>query len=264
MEILLPVIIVGIIGLVAGLGLSLASKFMAVPVDERQEKIREVLPGANCGACGFSGCDGYAAAVAAGEAEPNKCAPGGAAAAAGIAAVLGVEVEAEPKIAFIACNGTCESTGVKYSYSGLQSCSAAAMLHSGPLKCSYGCVGFGDCAAACPFGAITLKNGRPVICAELCVGCGKCAAACPKRLIELIPKNAKIHIHCSSCDKGTAAVKACKVSCVACKMCEKACESGALKIKDNRPVIDRSLCVDCGKCAESCKRGVITRCINQN
>lgn len=259
MEILVPIVIVGVVGLIAGLGLSLASEFMAVPVDERQEKIREALPGANCGACGYSGCDGYAAAVAAGEAEPNKCAPGGAAAAAGIAAVLGVEVSTDPKIAFIACNGTCESTGIKYGYDGLQSCSAAAVLHSGPLKCSYGCMGFGDCAAACPFGAITLKNGRPVICAELCVGCGRCAEVCPKGLIELIPKSTKIFVACSSGDKGAAAVKVCKASCIACKMCEKTCESGALKIVDNRPVIDRALCTECGKCVTACKRGVIYR-----
>lgn len=259
MEIILPIVIVGVIGLIAGLGLSLASKFMAVPVDERQEKIREALPGANCGACGYSGCDGYAAAVALGEAEPNKCAPGGASAAAGIAAVLGVEVTAEPKVAFIACNGTREATGIKYGYDGLQSCSAAAMLHSGPLKCAYGCLGFVDCAAACSFGAITLKNGRPVICSELCVGCGKCAEVCPKGLIELIAKNTKIFVACSCKDKGATAVKACKTSCVTCKMCEKACESGALKIEENRPVINRELCTECGKCVAACKRGVIHR-----
>ena len=163
MEILLPVIIVGIIGLIAGVGLSLASKFMAVPVDEKQEKIREALPGANCGACGFSGCDGYAAAVAAGETSPDKCAPGGAAAAAALAEILGVEVVNEPKIAFIACKGTRENTKLKYAYSGMQSCAAAAALQSGPLECSFGCLGFGDCAAVCPFGAITLENGRPIV-----------------------------------------------------------------------------------------------------
>lgn len=257
MEILLPVIIVGIIGLIAGVGLSLASKFMAVPVDEKQEKIREALPGANCGACGFSGCDGYAAAVAAGEASPDKCAPGGAAAAAALAEILGVEVVNEPKTAFIACKGTRENTKLKYAYSGMQSCAAAAALQSGPLECSFGCLGFGDCAAVCPFGAITLENGRPAVCGDICVGCGKCVSVCPKALISVLPKSAEVRVACSNKEKGAPVVKNCSVSCIACKMCERACESGAIKVIDNLAVIDRSLCTGCGKCKAACKRGVI-------
>ena len=257
MEILLPVIIVGIIGLIAGVGLSLASKFMAVPVDEKQEKIREALPGANCGACGFSGCDGYAAAVAAGEASPDKCAPGGAAAAAALAEILGVVVVNEPKIAFIACKGTRENTKLKYAYSGMQSCAAAAALQSGPLECSFGCLGFGDCAAVCPFGAITLENGRPAVCGDICVGCGKCVSVCPKALISVLPKSAEVRVACSNKEKGAPVVKNCSVSCIACKMCERACESGAVKVIDNLAVIDRSLCTGCGKCKAACKRGVI-------
>ena len=257
MEILLPVIIVGIIGLIAGVGLSLASKFMAVPVDEKQEKIREALPGANCGACGFSGCDGYAAAVAAGEATPDKCAPGGAAAAAAFAEILGVEVVNEPKIAFIACKGTRENTKLKYAYSGMQSCAAAAALQSGPLECSFGCLGFGDCAAVCPFGAITLENGRPAVCGDICVGCGKCVSVCPKALISVLPKSAGVRVACSNKEKGAPVVKNCSVSCIACKMCEKVCESGAVKVIDNLAVIDRTLCTGCGKCKAACKRGVI-------
>ena len=257
MEILIPVIIVAVIGLIAGIGLALASKVMAVPVDEKQEKVRAALPGANCGACGYSGCDGYAAAVASGEAAPDKCAPGGAAAAAALAEILGVEVVNEPKIAFIACKGNREVTKTKYSYDGMLSCTAANLMHSGPLECEYGCIGFGDCAKACPFGAITLENGRPVVCGDVCVGCGKCTAVCPKSLISLIPKNAKIKVACSNKSKGAPVVKACGVSCIACKMCEKACENGAIKVTDNIAVIDRALCTECGKCKTVCKRGVI-------
>ena len=257
MELLIPVIIVGVIGLIAGIGLSLASKFMAVPVDEKQEKIREALPGANCGACGFSGCDGYAAAVAAGEAEPNLCAPGGATAASALADILGVEVSTEPKIAYIACAGNGEVTKTKYGYSGMQSCTAANLMHAGPLVCTFGCIGFGDCAKVCPFGAITLENGRPVVDKETCVGCGKCVATCPKALISLIPKDAKVKVACRNKAKGAAVVKACGVSCIACGMCEKACESGAIKVVDNVAVIDYALCTACGKCKDACKRGAI-------
>lgn len=257
MQILIPVLIVVIIGLIAGIGLSLASKFMAVPVDEQQEKVRSVLPGANCGACGYSGCDGYAAAVAAGEAEPNKCAPGGAATAAALGEILGVEINTDAKIAYIACNGSCELSPSKYEYDGMRSCTAAALVHGGPLVCSYGCMGYGDCYRACPFGAITLKDGRPVICEDICVGCGKCTCACPKGLISLIPKGKAVYVGCSNKAKGAAVVKACKVSCISCMKCEKNCPAAAIKVADNVAVIDYSLCTGCGKCKEVCPRGVI-------
>lgn len=257
MDILIPVVIVAVIGLVAGVGLSLASKFMAVPVDEKVEKITEALPGANCGACGYSGCDGYAAAIASGEAEPNKCAPGGAAAAAAISKILGVEVETVELKAVIACKGTPEITKRKYEYDGMKTCAGASLLHAGPLECAFGCIGYGDCAAACSFGAITVKDGKPYVCEDLCGGCGQCVKACPKSVISLVPKNAAVTVGCNNKAKGAAVVKACGVSCIACKLCEKACESGALKVIDNLAVIDYSLCNGCGKCKEVCKRGVL-------
>lgn len=257
MDILLPVIIVAAIGLVVGLGLSLASKFMAVPTDEREEKIRECLPGANCGACGYSGCDGYAAAIAKGEADPSLCAPGGNATADALAQVLGVEIDTSPKKAFIACGGTTELTAAKYAYSGMMSCNAANLVHLGPNMCEFGCIGFGDCAAACPFGAISLQNGRPIVCEDKCVGCGKCIPACPKSLIALKPQGTPTAINCSNKEKGAAVAKACKVSCLTCTQCEKVCEAGAIKIENNLPIIDYSLCTGCGKCKEVCKRKVI-------
>lgn len=257
MEILIPVIIVAAIGLIAGVGLSLASEFMAVPTDEREEKIRECLPGANCGACGYSGCDGYAAAVASGEAEPDKCAPGGAATAAAMAEVLGVTVESKPKIAFITCGGSRENSELKYNYEGMFSCAAANLIQSGPLECKYGCIGFGDCAKACPFGAIKLVNGKPIVEEELCVGCGKCKNACPKGVISIIPKGVPVAVACNNKDKGAAVVKNCKVSCIGCGLCEKNCPSSAIKVVDNLAQIDYSLCTGCGKCKEVCKRKAI-------
>ncbi len=256
-EIILPVIIVVVIGLIAGLGLALASKFMAVPTDEKQEKIRECLPGANCGACGYSGCDGYAEAIAKGEAEPNKCAPGGAAVAAALAGVLGVEVDSTPKVAYVACGGNSEITKKKYDYSGMMSCAAANLIFAGPKECEYGCIGYGDCYKACQFGAIELVNNKPVICEDVCVGCGKCAAVCPKSVIKIVPKNSARRIVCSNKQKGAPVVKMCGASCISCGMCERACESGAIKVVDNIPVIDYSLCTSCGKCKDACKRKVI-------
>ncbi len=258
MSIVLPVIIVGVVGLIAGVGLSLASKFMAVPVDEKQEKLRECLPGANCGACGYSGCDGYAEALAKGEATPDKCAPGGSNAAEQLAAILGVTVEAaEPMIAYIACNGRPDNVAEKYTYSGMESCTAASLMHNGPIACAFGCLGFGDCAKACPFGAITVENGKPVICGDICVACGACAKACPKGLISLIPKSAPAKVTCANKQKGAAVVKVCKVSCIACGMCERNCPNGAIKVENNCAVIDYSLCTGCGSCKTACKRGAI-------
>ncbi|MBE6809221.1 MAG: RnfABCDGE type electron transport complex subunit B [Ruminococcaceae bacterium] len=257
MEILLPVIIVAVIGLIAAIGLSLASKFMAVPVDETQEKLREALPGANCGACGYSGCDGYAAALANGEAKPDGCTAGGASTAEAISKILGIEVKVEPKVAFIACNGNNEISKLKYEYDGMKSCSAASLLHAGPLDCKFGCVGFGDCAKACVFGAITVENGKPIVCEELCVGCGTCVKACPKGTVVLVPKEHKNLVACSNKLKGAAVVKGCEVSCIACGMCVKQCDKGAISIVDNLAVIDQALCDGCGKCKSACKRGVL-------
>ena len=256
MEILIPILLLAVIGLIAGIGLSLASKFMAVPVDEKQEKIREVLPGANCGACGYSGCDGYAAAVAAGEAEPNKCAPGGETAAKALAELLGVTVESKPKVAFVGCNGTPECIVQRFNYQGMESCAAANQIHGGPNACGFGCLGYGDCMRVCPFNAITLENGRPVICSDVCVGCGKCADACPKSLISLIPKETKVRVGCSNKQRGAAVVKACSVSCIGCMQCEKNCPNGAVKVVDNVAVIDYELCDGCGTCSTVCKRNV--------
>lgn len=254
MEILIPVIIVSVIGLVCGIGLSLASKYMAVPTDERQEKIRECLPSANCGACGFSGCDGYAEAVAKGEAEPNLCTAGGKETAEKLSSVLGVEIAAEENCAVIFCGCERQNVEVKFAYTGLQSCKAASMIAKGPTSCDYGCLGFGDCAKACPFGAIKMENGKPIVDKALCTGCGKCKDMCPRGIIGIVPKDKTVHITCSNKDKGAAAVKACKTSCIGCGMCVKACEQNAITIKDNLAVIDYSLCIGCGKCKEVCKR----------
>lgn len=257
MEILIPVLIVAVIGFIAAVGLSLASKFMAVPTDETEEKIRGALPGANCGACGFSGCDGFAAALAKGEAKPNACTAGGEATAKAISEILGVEIKVEPKVAFVACGGNSEKSKLKYNYDGMRSCSAANLVQGGPLECKFGCIGFGDCAKACVFGAITVENGKAIVCEDLCGGCGACVKACPKGVISLIPKDHKTVIACSNKEKGAAVVKACAVSCIACGMCVKACEKGAIKLENNLAVIDYSLCDNCGKCKEVCKRGAI-------
>lgn len=253
MSLLTPVLIVTVIGLLAGLILTIASKFMAVEVDERFDEVRNCLPGANCGACGYAGCDAYAEALLKGDVATNLCVPGGASAAADISAVLGVECEAVvPKRAFVKCNGCTEHTQKMTDYDGIKSCKAAAMYYGGDGMCSFGCLGYGDCVAACPYDAIQIVNGVAKVNPLNCVGCGVCAKTCPKGIINIIPASNNVAVACSSKDKGAVVRKACSSGCIGCKMCEKVCPNGAISVNDNLAYIDPEKCENCGLCAEKC------------
>lgn len=259
MEILLPVVIVVIIGLVAGLGLSVASVVMAVPTDERVEKIRDCLPGANCGGCGYSGCDGYAEAVAKGECEPGLCAPGGVEVAKKIGVIMGIDAgKTVIKTAKVSCNGACGNTGLKMEYGGVETCKAANMLYAGIHECAYGCLGYGDCVSACAFGALRIENGKVIVDGNLCTGCGQCAKVCPKSVITVIPRETKYWVRCINRDKGAVANKVCSVSCIACGKCVRVCENGAVELRNNAAEINPELCIGCGKCAEACPKKCIS------
>lgn len=256
MEILIPILAVSIIGLICAVGLSVASAVMAVHEDERFPALRECLPGANCGACGFSGCDGYARALLEPGTKTNLCVPGGNEAAQKLAAVLGVAAEeAEKMRALVHCAGTCEATAVRASYHGIKSCVAAKQLFGGAGSCVYGCLGMGDCAGVCPQEAIWLNHGVAEVDAQLCTGCGLCAAACPQSLIRILPARIHSTVRCSNQDKGALTRKACSNGCIGCKKCEKVCPSGAIRVENNVARIDYALCTDCGACAESCPTG---------
>ena len=161
--ILLPILLVAGIGLVLGLGLAIASKVMAVPVDEKAEAITEVLPGANCGACGFSGCAGYAAALSSGKTDQtNLCAPGGTKVATEIAGILGTSpASVMPTTAVVMCMGNSSNSHDKMTYKGVSSCRMATQLFGGAKECAYGCLGLGDCVDACEFDAIHLHRELP-------------------------------------------------------------------------------------------------------
>lgn len=253
--ILLAVILVAAIGLIAGVGLSVASVVMAVPKDEKAEAIRECLPGANCGACGFSGCDGYAAALAKGETkETNLCAPGGSEAAAEVAKILGVAAaEIKPMAALVHCNGTLDHTKTKLEYSGVKSCKMASQLFGGPKECVYGCIGYGDCVKVCEYGAIKICDSVARVDPLMCKACKKCIAACPKNLIELVPLyETKAVVTCRNHNKGAFTRKECSTGCIGCMKCQKVCETGAVKVENNTAHVDYSKCIGCGKCEEGC------------
>lgn len=253
--ILIAVIIVGAMGLLLGLGLAVASVVMAVPVDEKEVAIRGELPGANCGACGYSGCDAYAAALSSGETEKtNLCIPGGDEVSKKIAEITGLQAgNIKPQAAVVLCRGSYGSCEPKLKYSGVKSCAMAQQLFGGPKSCSYGCIGFGDCVEACPYNAIKICDGVARIDPTVCRACGKCISTCPKNLIEMLPLGVpKASVLCKNIERGAQTRKQCKTGCIGCMKCVKACEYGAVTVENNVARVDYEKCTGCGECSLVC------------
>ena len=259
MTVIWAIVVLGALGLVFGVLLAVAGKIFAVETDPKESAVREVLAGANCGACGYPGCDGYAAAVAKGEAPVNACVPGGAAAAAAIGEIMGVSAgEGERYVAFVRCAGARDLTKERYEYQGLESCLAATRVPgAGSKVCSAGCMGYGDCAAACPFDAMHVIDGVAQVDRSKCVGCMKCAEACPRKLIVKVPADATDLVACSSTEKGANVRKFCEVGCIGCMLCKRECPADAITIENNLAVIDQEKCVHCGHCSDICPRHII-------
>ena len=256
---LLSVGLVAGIGLLIGLILSIASIVMAVPKDEKAEKLLNALPGANCGACGYSGCSGYADALAKGKAEIGLCAPGGLSCAKELSSIMGVETGSmEKKVAAVRCMGSCDNTSNKAEYSGIKSCAAAIKIGGGLTSCSFGCLGFGDCESVCPYDAIRVCNGVAIVDNDKCRACSMCVKECPRGLISLVPYKNSAVVRCSNRDKGALTRKVCTAGCIGCKKCEKGCPVGAVKVTDFCASIDPELCTGCGVCADNCPQHCIT------
>ena len=237
MNIVIPVALVAIVGLLASVMLSYASKVFAVQEDQLFLDLRAELPGANCGGCGFAGCDDYAHAMAEGADTPcTKCSVGGPAVAKKLASLLGQDL---------------------YEYEDISSCKAAKQLFGGSKQCPYGCIGLGDCVAACEFDAIRIIDGVAVVGRDYCTSCGACAKACPQKLIKIIPESAKVQVRCHNEQKGADARKACNVACIGCGQCARVCPKGAITIENNLSSIDPAKCIKCGLCAAKCPTGAI-------
>lgn len=258
MSIVIPIVIVAAIGLALGLVLAVCSVVFAVPRDEKAEELRAILPGANCGACGYSGCDGYAAALAHEGAPANRCTPGGEQVAKSLAALLGVEETAvEVRAAVVRCGGCKEVAGHKLQYQGVPTCLAASQFFGGDKACAYGCLGYGDCAKACSYGCITVEDGLARVDPNRCVDCGLCEKACPKGLIALLPGSTRGVVRCHSHEKGAQTRKVCTTGCIGCMKCAKVCEYDAIHVEGFLAALDPRKCVGCGACADSCPVGCI-------
>ncbi len=259
MDIVIPILIVAVIGLIAGIVLTVAAKLMHVSVNEKVEQIRDELPGANCGACGFAGCDDYASALVTKEGvSTSACPVGGAYLSIAIARILGVESEtAEPKIATVLCRGSSDAIRRVMKHDKEWSCRAATQLYGGQMECRYGCLGLGDCVQACPHDAIKIVNRLAVVEKEACVGCGLCEKACPKNVIEMREESKRIYIACKSLDTGLFTMKACEEGCIGCKRCVDVCRFDAIKVENNLAKIDYDKCKMCGMCVKECITGAI-------
>ena len=260
--ILIALIVLGSIALVAAVVLYVCSKKFAVHEDPRLAQVTAILPGANCGGCGYPGCSGMAAALVkgadAGSLDGLFCPVGGSNVMGQVADLLGMAVSnTEPKVAVVRCNGTCELRPHIAEYNGLRTCTAMNACGAGETGCGYGCLGCGDCVNAFAFGAITINpaTGLAEVDEDKCTACGACVKACPRHIIELRKKgikNRRVYVRCVNKDKGAVAMKACKAACIGCGKCEKECKFEAITITNNVSYIDPDKCRMCRKCVDVC------------
>jgi Na+-translocating ferredoxin:NAD+ oxidoreductase subunit B len=267
--IIISIIVLTALGLVASALLAASSKLLYVEEDPRVEAVTDALPGANCGGCGFAGCEGYAVAVLYDPAiPPNKCCAGGAEVSEKVAQLSGKAMgDSEPLVAFRRCDRIGGNVQQKFEYHGVPTCRAAAMVQDGPYACKFSCLGLGDCVRACPFNAMNLRNGMVYIDPDACTACGTCTRVCPNSILQLVPRRSRVMVFCSSQDKGKEVSSVCEVGCISCMKCVKKCPANAISIKDNRTHIDHQLCLDYGPeceeaCVASCPRKIL-RCLGQ-
>ncbi|MCL2544366.1 MAG: RnfABCDGE type electron transport complex subunit B [Clostridia bacterium] len=256
MTIVYAVAVLGGLGLVFGVMLAVAGKLFFVPVDGRIAAVLEALPGANCGGCGYPGCKPFAQALVEGEAPANGCPVGGQELADKLGAMLGIDPGYRRRMAaMVMCQGTVERCRPKFhQFQGIQDCLSASLVADGNKTCHYACLGLGTCTAACAFDAIRIDDRMKiaVVDPDRCTGCAMCIETCPKRVLSLQPAGTPVQILCHAAERGKLVSDNCKVGCVGCELCEKACKFGALAMVNHLPVIDQEQCAGCMMCAEVC------------
>ncbi|MDQ0507657.1 Na+-translocating ferredoxin:NAD+ oxidoreductase RNF subunit RnfB [Peptoniphilus ivorii] len=257
-NVIYAVLILGVLGLFFGVVLAYASKVFAVEMDPRVVNVIDALPGANCGACGYPGCEAMANAIVAGEAPVNGCAIGGQEVAENVAEIMGQSVgDVEKQVAVVRCQGDCDKSKNKYEYNGLVDCRLIGDFAQGAKGCSSGCLGGGTCVSVCEFDAIHVHNGIAEVDKEKCVACKKCIEICPKHIIGLMPYKQQTEVKCSTHDPGKVVRTNCSIGCIACGLCERNCPKDAVHVVDNLAKIDYEKCINCGICASKCPTGAI-------
>lgn len=255
-------LVLGVLGLIFGLVLSLASVKFYVKVDPRVAEVEAALPGLNCAVCGVPGCAQFAEGVIEGSQPVDGCLLGGAATADEVGRIMGVEVAKgdDPGQAYMVCGGGRGRAKQKYEYIGARNCHMAAALGGGPSACTYGCIGFGDCVESCPIGIISMgDDALPIIDSAECTGCRECVRTCPKQVIALLPTGEEPVIACKSYDQGKAVKEVCSVGCISCRLCVKACPEEAISMDETGAlaIIDYDKCTNCGDCIAVCPTGTI-------
>lgn len=256
LQIIFSLLVVGLLGLMFGVGLSYAARRLKVEKDQRLQEMEDILPGINCGACGYAGCSGYAEYLI-NEDEPDleKCSPGGPEVLSAIGDYLGVEVSGngEKLVAYVHCQGTKDKAKESYNYQGLDDCNAMNIYFGGEKQCKHGCHGSGSCIKVCPVDCISKEsNGLVVVDREKCIGCGKCVDVCPTGVIKMIPYSADYAVACNSTDKGVLVKNYCSVGCIGCKICDRQSPDGGYVIDNFLAAIDYAKGGERGKGAEKC------------
>lgn len=255
-----PIVWLGGMGLIFGGLLAYAAKKFEVAQDPKIIEVRAALPGANCGGCGYAGCDDLAVAVVRGEVKANVCPSMSLERLAVVSDILGTDAgNINRQKAVIMCGGVGEKSKRKFHYQGIRDCREAMIAMQGDKVCEFGCMGYGTCKKACVFDAIQIdhETGRVYVDESKCTGCGACEKVCPKQIIKRVPIDSRVHVFCKSNRKGKEAREVCTAACIGCGLCVKECKFGAIAMVDNLAVIDFEKCVNCGACVKKCPAGAI-------
>jgi Na+-translocating ferredoxin:NAD+ oxidoreductase RNF subunit RnfB len=262
MSILIATLALGGLGAAFAAVLAVFFRRFAVKQDPKTERVLAALPGSNCGACGFAGCQGLTDALLEGKVEVTGCVAGGEAVARALGEIMGVAVNAGPRqVAYVACQGGTSRCGTRFRYIGIEDCQAAALQFGGNKVCTYGCLGMGSCVRVCPFDAIHINDERIAEVDRVkCKACKKCLAACPKKIISMVPASQQVFVACSNLDRGRKAKDACLTACIACKICEKNCPEQAIVVNaNNLAVIDFDKCRQHAICVAKCpQKSIVT------
>ncbi|MDR0726174.1 MAG: Fe-S cluster domain-containing protein [Prevotellaceae bacterium] len=258
------VIVLSSLGVLLAVILYLVAQKFRVFEDPRIDEVAEILPGANCGGCGYAGCRAFAEALVNNDdISALLCPVGGSEVMTKAAERLGkTATTKDPMVAVVRCAGSCEVRPRTNLFEGAKSCLVMATTYSGDTGCSFGCLGQGDCVVSCGFDAISINPGTllPEVDDEKCTACGSCVKACPKFIIELRkkgPKNRRIFVSCVNKDKGGLAKKSCGAACIGCTKCQKVCAFDAINIANNLAYIDNAKCRLCRKCVTECPTNAI-------